>query len=433
MLVVIGAMNPVMAQVPAPAPLDSQSVLIMNATAHLGNGRVIENSVIGVNKAGRFSIVGSALIARIDRSAYDTIIDADGKHVYPGFIAPNSRVGLFEIGQVKATLDYDELGDYLPNVRSITSYNTDSKITPTIRTNGVLMAQITPSGGTISGTSSIVHFDAWNWEDAVYQIDDGVHLNWPVLFKRTGWWAEPGGVSKNKDADKKQREIRDFFSNAQAYAEIENHREKNLRFEAMRGIFDGSQTLYVHAEHVRELLQVVTFIREFDLKRVAIVGGYDAWMVTDQLKDYNIAVMLRRVHALPVRPEDDVDLPYKIPFLLQQAGVLFCLQNAGDMEVMNTRNLPFLAGTAAAYGLTKEEALMAITLNTAKILGIDSRVGSIEPGKDATFFISTGDALDMRTNNITEAWIGGRPIDLDNHQQQLYRKFKTKYERSKGH
>ena len=146
------------------------------------------------------------------------------------------------------------------------------------------------------------------------------------------------------------------------------------------------------------------------------------------LKDNNVAVILRRVHELPVNEDDDVYLPYKLPKLLFDAGVLFCLENSGDMEAMGTRNLPFYAGTAAAYGIDKEEALKLITLNTAKILDIDATTGSLETGKDATLFISTGDALDVRTNNVIAAFIQGRYIDVDNHQKKLYRKYSEKYE-----
>jgi imidazolonepropionase-like amidohydrolase len=161
---------------------------------------------------------------------------------------------------------------------------------------------------------------------------------------------------------------------------------------------------------------------------MVVVGGYDAWMVADMLKENNVSVILKRVHSLPQRQEDDVYLPYKLPHMLFDAGVLFCLENSGDMEAMGTRNLPFYAGTAAAYGIDKEEALKLITLNTAKILGIDKTTGSLEEGKDATLFISNGDALDMRTNDVTSAYIQGRDIDVDNHQKKLYRKYSGKYE-----
>ncbi|MCB9360830.1 MAG: amidohydrolase family protein [Flavobacteriales bacterium] len=408
------------AQVETPALAQSKSILLMNGYAHLGNGKVIENSAIGF-KDGKLTLVADARIIKLEQNAYDTIINVAGKHVYPGFIAPNSTLGLIEIDAVRATDDMDEAGTYTPHVRSIIAYNAESKITTTVRSNGVLMGQITPRGNYISGTSSIVQFDAWNWEDAVYKEDDGVHLNWYPMFNR---WN--GKINKNYD--EKVAELKEFFTNAQAYCKEDNHEEKNLRFEAMRKVFSGKQSLFIHANFVKEITEAIDFGKKFEIKKMVIVGGYDAWRVSNMLKDNNVAVILRRVHELPVNEDDDVYLPYKLPKLLFDAGVLFCLENAGDMEAMGTRNLPFYAGTAAAYGIDKEEALKLITLNTAKILGIDATTGSLESGKDATLFISTGDALDVRTNNVIAAFIQGRLIDVDNHQKKLYRKYSEKYE-----
>lgn len=418
--ILIGAFISTNAQVETPALPQSKSILLMNGYAHLGNGKVIENAAIGF-KDGKLTLVADARVIKLEQNAYDTTINIAGKHVYPGIIAPNSTLGLVEIDAVRATDDMNEAGTYTPHVRSIIAYNTESKITTTVRSNGVLMGQITPRGNYISGTSSIVQFDAWNWEDAVYKEDDGVHLNWYAMFNR---WN--GKINKNYD--EKVAELKEFFTNAQAYCKEDNHEEKNLRFEAMREIFSGKQTLFIHANFVKEITEAIDFGKKFEIKKMVIVGGYDAWRVSNMLKDNNVAVILRRVHELPVHEDDDVYLPYKLPKLLFDAGVLFCLENSGDMEAMGTRNLPFYAGTAAAYGIDKEEALKLITLNTAKILGIDSTTGSLESGKDATLFISTGDALDVKTNNVIAAFIQGRHIDVDNHQKKLYRKYSEKYE-----
>ncbi|MGZ4115917.1 MAG: amidohydrolase family protein [Bacteroidia bacterium] len=407
----------------------TKSILIMNGTAHLGTDSVIQNSIIGI-KNGKIVFVADAKTANFDKAAYDEVVDATGKQIYPGIIAPNSTLGLFEIESVRATLDYREIGTTLPNVRSLIAYNTDSKIIPTVRTNGILLAQVTPRGGLVSGTSSIVALDGWNWEDAAYKVDDGIHINWPKIVSRKFLDEDniyPGPWEKNKDYVKQTEDLKKLFADAKAYNESNTIIEKNLRFEAMRGIFNGTQTLFIHSNNVKEIVEAVNFAKQFQLKRVAIVGGRDSWMVTDLLKENNISVVVSRVHDLPEHPEDDVDLPYKLPYLLQKAGILFCLNNEGDMEEMGTRNMPFYAGTAAAYGLTKEQALRSITLNTAKILGIDKTTGSIEVGKDANIFISTGDALDMRTNNVTLALIRGVSIDLNNDQKALYEKYKKKY------
>ncbi len=406
-----------------------KSVLIMNGTAHIGNDSIIQNSLIGL-KDGKIVLVADATTAKLDKSAYDEVIDAGGKHIYPGFIAPNSTLGLTEIESVRATNDFRETGITLPNVRSLIAYNTDSKIIPTVRSNGVLLAQITPRGGLVSGTSSIVTLDGWNWEDAAYKTDDGIHINWPTIQSRKYLDEDniyPGPFEKNKDYVKQTDLLKKLFADAKAYTESADKVEANLRFEAMKGIFSGTQTLFIHSNTVKEMVEAINFAKQNKISKVAIVGGKESWMITDLLKQNEIAVIISRLHDLPTYQEDDIDLPYKLPYLLQKGGVLYCLNNEGDMEAMNTRNLPFLAGTAATYGLTKEQALRSITLNTAKILGIDKSTGSIESGKDATVFISTGDALDMRSNNVERAFIKGRDIDLNNDQKVLYEKYKTKY------
>jgi adenine deaminase len=159
---------------------------------------------------------------------------------------------------------------------------------------------------------------------------------------------------------------------------------------------------------------------------MVLVGGKDSYKITKMLRENNVAVMLNRLHDLPDLPEAETDLLYKLPYLLQKDSVMFCLQNQGDMEAMNARNIAFLAGTAAAYGLTKEHALQSVTLSSAKILGIDKLVGSIETGKLASIVVSEGDILDMRTNKIILAYINGRQLNLNNFQTDLYKKYSNK-------
>ena len=168
---------------------------------------------------------------------------------------------------------------------------------------------------------------------------------------------------------------------------------------------------------------------ELGVKRTVIVGGYDAWRVADLLHDKKVDVVLGRLHALPMRDDDDIDLPFRLPSLLKEKGIRFCLGYEGDMERMGARNLAFTAGTAAFFGLGKEAALQAMTLDAARVLGIDKRYGSLEPGKSATLFVSTGDALDMRTCAVTHAFIDGRHLDLDDHQRKLWRQYEQRYAR----
>jgi hypothetical protein len=312
-----------------------------------------------------------------------------------------------------------------PHIRSIIAFTADSKVIETARPNGILMAQITPRGGTISGTSSIVQLDAWNWKDAVLKENDGIHLNFPPTMKRTGWWAEPGTMEANKEYLKKIDEISMFLDNSRTYATSSS--EHNLIFQAMRGIFDGTQTLFIHAQEEKQIIDAVQMAKKFGIKKIVIVGGYDAYKTADLLKDNSIGVLLRNVHDMPNSADEDIDLPYKMARILVNKGILVGLENSGEMERMQTRNLPFLAGTCAAYGLDKEQALQLITGNTAKILGIDTFCGTLEQGKDATLFISQGDALDMRTNQLTEIFIQGRKLNLDTHQTKLNDKYKLKY------
>ncbi|MFI5205229.1 MAG: amidohydrolase family protein [Flavobacteriales bacterium] len=403
----------------------------MNGTAHLGTGDVINKSAIGIQN-GKIVMVVNAVLTKYDPTKFDSVIDISGKHIYPGIIGANSTLGLTEIDAIRATIDSDETGQYNPNVRTLISYNTDSRIIPTIRTNGVLLVQVTPRGGILSGTSSVMATSGWNWEDAVVKADDGVHVNWPVYYRgaETTVQVVPGTTSQSP-YQKQCEEIKTFFIQAKAYAELKDPLEKDIRFEAMRVVFAGTANLYFHASMAKEIIDAVNFCRDLSIKKPVLVGGYDAWRLTDMLKENNVSVMLFRTHSLPMREDDDIDLPYKSASLLQQAGVLFCIQNEGDQEAAGLRNLPFQAGTCVSYGLTAEQALNAITLSPAKILGIDKNYGSLEVGKIATLFVSTGDALDIRTNKVEIIMDAGTFVSTDNHQEALYRKFSEKYSNKK--
>jgi imidazolonepropionase-like amidohydrolase len=416
----------VFAQHPTPAKKQSKSILLMNGICHVGNGKVIQNSVVGF-KDGVITLVGDATIIRFDKSAWDTTINVAGKHVYPGFITPNSTLGLIELEAVRATADFNEVGYLNPHVRTQTAYNTDSKVTPTVRTNGVLMAQVTPRGGRISGTSSVMNLDGWNWEDATLKADDGVHINWPGYYSRS--WTENGPTpyEKSKQYAERRADLEKFFAEAKAYCMNPKPAETNVRFEAMRGVFNGTQNLYIHANSVKDISEAITFTKKFAITKVTIVGAEDSFKCTELLKQNNISVMLARVHSLPASDEDDVNQPYKTAKILQDAGILFCFEISGDQEATGARNLPFLAGTAVAFGLDPEAAISALSYNTAKILGISDRVGTIEEKKDATLFVSEGDALDMKTNKVTWAFVQGKTIQLINEQQELYELYNDKY------
>jgi imidazolonepropionase-like amidohydrolase len=409
-----------------PAPAQKQTIILTGATIHVGNGQVIENGNV-VFENGKITFVGTALPA----TANANTISITGKHVYPGIIAPNTNLGLVEVSSVRATFDHTEVGTMNPNVKTITAYNTESKVINTLRSNGVLLACIVPKGGIFSGSSSVVQLDAWNYEDAAYKMNNGIHFNMPVLVNRpANPFAALFGPQPQGDAIKtalaKIEEIRNFFRQAKGYFSSNTTPEKNLKYESVRGLFNNTQKLFVHCNLVKEMMIAIDFKKEFGFD-VVIVGGDDSWMIGGLLKDNNIPVILNEPHSLPATADDDVDQPYKTGYQLQKAGVLFSIcQDAGD-GYWQQRCLPFQAGTMAAYGLTKEEALAAITLNAAKILGVDDKTGSLEVGKDANIVVSEGDILDMMTSKVTHAFIQGRQISLDNKQTQLFEKYKYKY------
>ncbi len=418
-----------------PARETKGKIYITNGTVHVGNGTVIENATIEISN-GKIVNVGAGVSASSGNNTL--VVDAKGKHVYPGLILPSCDLGLKEIGAgVRASNDFAELGDYNSNIRSITAYNTDSRVIGVLRSNGILLASVAPEGGVVSGSSSVVQLDAWNWEDAAYKMDGGIHVTMPSFinrFGRRGGGGFPGGfpgfpgagagADPAKAALEKVEEIKSFFRQGKAYLAEPVHANTNLKLEALKGLFDKTQKLFIHGDQIKQMLIAIDFVKEFGFD-VVIVGGSESYQIADLLKANNISVILGAQHALPATEDDDIDQAYKTPAVLQKAGVLFALNDTH--EESRYRNLSYNAGTAATYGLTKEQALQAITLNPAKILGVDDKTGSIEAGKDANIIISAGDILDMKSSTVTDAFIQGRKVSLDNKQLQLYERYKYKY------
>ncbi|MBL7707849.1 MAG: amidohydrolase family protein [Chitinophagaceae bacterium] len=417
-----------------PAKPQKGLIFIKNATIHVGNGKVIENGTIKI-KDGKIEEVG----ANVAIPAGDVqVFDVKGKHVYPGLILPTSNLGLVGINSVRATQDVREIGDMNPNVRSLVAYNTDSKVINTLRSNGILLANVVPEGSFVAGTSSVVQLDAWNWQDAAYKSDAGLHVYMPTLMPRPNFGRFGGGgggggpqapaADPVKEGLEKIEGLKTFFKQAKAYLGETKHEETNLKFEAVKGLFDKKQKLYVHANTAKQILVALDFVKEFGFDMV-IVGGSDSWQLADLLKKNNVSVILQQPHSLPTGEDDDVDQPYKTAAALQKAGVLFAISD--DDAQTRGRNLAFNAGTAAAFGLSKEDALAAISLNAAKIMGMGDQTGSIEVGKDANIVVSEGDILDMRTSNVTDAFIQGRKIDLTDKHKLLNERYEQKYDLKK--
>lgn len=414
-----------------PAKEYKGKLYITNGTVHIGNGTVLENATVEVNNGKIVKVATNITVSGSEAK----IFDAKGKHVYPGLILANSDLGLTEISSgVRASNDVQELGDYNPDVRSITAYNADSRVINVLKSNGILLSSVVPEGGLITGTSSVVQLDAWNWEDAAYKMDAGIHLTIPSFIqrfgRRGGGGGFPGGFGGGAPADPakaaldKVNEVKIFFNEAKGYLQETTHTNTNLKFEAVKGLFDQKQKLYVHGDQVKQMLIAIDFVKEFGFD-VVVVGGSESYQIADLLKANNIAVILGEEHALPSTEDDDIDQPYKTPAVLQKAGVLFALNDGSSSA--RYRNLSYNAGTAATYGLTKEEALTAITLSPAKILGIADRTGSLEVGKDANIVVSNGDILDMKSSTVIAAFIQGRSVSLESKQTQLYERYQLKY------
>jgi hypothetical protein len=410
------------AQVPKPVNAQNEAIVLKGGIAHLGNGQVINNSIIGFTD-GKLTLVSDASTTE-DLSKYK-VIDVTGQHVYPGFILTNTQLGLSEVSALRATDDTDEVGTMDPNVRSLVAYNTDSKLIPTLRYNGILIAETTPSGGRISGTSSVMNLEGWNWEDAALKADIAIHLNWPnkitsrIDYATFSYIREP-----NKDYDKQVNELEAFFNDAISYSKL-TKKDKNLKLEGMLGLFDGSKTLMIHTDNSKEIIEAVYFAKNHGVSKITLVSGTATLDVSSFLAEHKVPVIIKSIHDLPNTDDMDIYLSYKLPKLLNEAGVTVVLSHEGMLA--SARNLPFYTGSAVAHGVEKEEAIKFVTLNAAIALGIDKEVGSLEKGKRATLFVSKGDALDMMTNNLSYAFIDGKLIQLENEQQMLYKRYSEKY------
>ena len=400
-----------------PASKQTEPISIVGATIHIGNGTTLANATL-IFENGIITAIGPNIPAKGKQ------INAQGKHIYPGFIAAATSLGLVEIDAVRPTNDKDEIGDFIPHIRSLIAYNAESAVVESMRPNGVLLAQVSPKGGRISGTSSIMQLDAWNWEDAAIKQDDAIHLNWPRI-SHSNKQKKSEILKSNKKYQDQITKVLTFLTNAKVYNQT-NNKEKNKAFEATKGIFSGKQSLFVYAQSEKQIIDAIHKIKAIGVKKMVLVGAYEANKTIELLKKHNIPVLVRAPHKLPLLEDDDYDFPYKLPKILVDAGILVGIQNVNSAN-FQIRNLPFYAGQVASQGLNKEIALKLISGNTAKILGIDARYGSLEVNKSATLFISEGDALDMRSNQLSHAFIDGRELSLESHQTKLWKRYTKKY------
>ena len=414
-----------------PGEEQKRPIILKGGILHTVSTDVFEGYDILFSK-GKIVRIEKNIMASPETDVYDVF----GKHIIPGYIAPITRIGLVEIGLVKQTRDFAERGSFNPNVKANVSYNPDSDLIPITRSNGVLVVNSVPAGGRISGQSSVMMLDGWTWEQATLKHPSGLHINWPSM--RINYGANVKKSEKQqkeeiqksiRDLDHMVRDVRAYFQRIKQRSRIAGERQKSdLRLESMIPFVVEKKKSCIHADEARQIKSAVEWAKKNDLK-IIIVGGSDSWRLTDLLVKNNIPVVIDQVEKIPTRRFEPIHLPYKLPFLLKQAGVQFCLNTIiGYPNDGNIRNLPNEAMRAAAYGLNKSEALRSITLSTAEILGVDDMIGSLDIGKDATFFISETPPMEMNPK-ILMAFIQGKEVDLNNHQKMLYKKYQEKYRR----
>ncbi len=410
-----------------PSPPQAKPIALKGATIHPVSGPDIPSGTIVFDK-GKITALGPDV--PIPDGA--EVIDATGKHIYPGLISANSVLGLIEVGAARATVDVAESGAINPNARAISSINPDTELIPVARANGILTAHAVPEGGLISGQSAVIRMDGWTPEEMTVRSPAAMHVRWPEMTLNRNPRARKSVKDQQKDIDKAVKQIRDSFQIARSYWQARKSGtpgfKSDLRWEALMPVFDGKLPLFVHANTVAEIEAVLAWAKEAQLK-IVLVGGQDAWRMASQLKESDTPVIITLSTVLPSRRDDGYDSAFANAAKLHEAGVRFCMAMAGrNSEAPHERNLPYEASMASAFGLPKEEALKAVTLYPAQLLGVDDQLGSLQTGKAATLIVTSGDPLDFPAQ-IEAAYIDGRKIDLSNRQTRLRDKYKEKYRR----
>jgi len=414
-----------------PGTDQKRPILLRGGILHTVSGEILEEHDL-LFAEGKIVTIDE----QIQPSPETDILDIYGKHVIPGFIAGYTRIGLTEISAVKQTNDHSEIGEINPNVRANVAYNPDSDLIPVTRSNGVLIVNSAPSSGRIPGQSSVMEMDGWTWEEATLKHPAALNLNWPSMRFNFRKDAKKKEKAQREEYHNAIREIDQLIRDVRAYHHRKNAKERkaehkqqsDLRLESMIPFVIFKDPIHIKANDARQIEAAVKWSNKHDLN-IVIVGGKDAWMLTEMLVQNNIPVILLGVQVTPRRRFEPIHIPYKIPAILQKAGVHFCISlDPGYPMDGHVRTLPDEAMRAASWGLTKDQALRAITLTAAEILGIDDKVGSLDLGKDATFFIADNEPL-TQYNNPIKAFIKGREIDLSDRQKNLWKKYQEKYRR----
>ena len=407
------------------APQD-HPIALSGGTVHTVSGETLAGATVLFNN-GRIIAVGSKL--KLPEGTEQ--IEVTGKHIYPALFDAYTNLGLVEINSIRATRDESETGNLNPNVRAEVAVNPDSELIPVARSNGVLLALTAPTGGILSGKSAVLQLDGWTWEDLTVKSGVGMHVRWPLMAPVSDWWVEKSTKDQIEERDKQLEMLEETFKQARLYMQSRQDpgHLRDLRLEAMVPVFERKQPIIVSANTISQIQAAVAFAVRHQV-RLIIFGGYDAVSCSALLKQHDVAVIVGSVYRLPRRQDDDYDAPFTLPARLHQAGIPFCIASNGRFGASNVRNLPYHAATAAAFGLPVEEAIKAITLSPARILGVADRVGSIAVGRDATLIVSSGNPLET-TSHVELAFIQGRQVDLMNKHTRLWQKYRTKYQQQR--
>jgi imidazolonepropionase-like amidohydrolase len=412
------------AQVRMTVPVQSEPIALQGATIHTVTNGVIENGTI-VFENGVIVAVG----ADVEIPAGARVVDVSGKHIYPGLIDAYSTVGISEIGAVDMSNDVREVGDFNPNITAALGVNAESRHIGTSRSQGVLTTLTTPGGGLISGMSSAMALEGWTWEEMSLENAAALNVNWPDPNPRRRGFGGFGGFG-NQGADRpsyeeRVQELKNYFAEARAYRDAVAAGEQvrtDARYIAMIPALDREIPVVVSANGAAQINDAITWAKEENL-RLVIRGGNDAIHVADRLVAEEVPVILTTTMSAPGRDHEGYDGAYRRATDLYEAGVKFAI--SGGAESLGTDRLPYDAGVAVAFGLPEEEAVKAVTINAAELMGLDDRIGSLEPGKQATLLITTGTPIDM-TSDIEQAYIQGRELDMNDIQKHFFQKYMEK-------
>jgi imidazolonepropionase-like amidohydrolase len=410
----------------------AETLLLKGATVHTVSGETIRAGEVLV-RDDKIAAVGESVVAGDAK-----VVPLAGLHLYPGLIALDTALGLKEIGEVRATVDEREVGEFTPDVQSWIAVNPDSELLPVARANGVSHFEPAPQGTMVAGQSALLALDGWTTEQMTMQKPLALHLFWPIIELDTTPREQARDKSKWKALDEqakertaKSRALDDFFKEARAYAKAKDAAGNaeaeavtpNPSWEAVLPFVRGERPLVVHADEVRQIKAALAWAATNRWK-IILAGGRDAWRVADLLATNQVPVIYEHVFTQPVRDTDAYDAHFRAPEVLRKAGVTVVF-STGVGSASLVKNLPFQAAQAVAFGFPANEAIKGITLYPAQLAGMADRLGAIEVGKDATFFAMDGDILDLRAN-VKRMWIAGKEVSLESRHTRLYERYRNR-------